>query len=272
MTRTGVERIADVFDRVRAERQAAVMPYLTLGYPTPQRSLSLVKAAIDGGADLLELGIPFSDPLADGHTIQRATQAALQEGVTVQRCLEMAAALRNRGITTPFVFMGYYNPILAYGEEAFCRDCREVDVDGLIIPDLPPGQGERLTKGCPDHGLAQIHLLAPTSPPDRVRLVTARSQGFIYLVSVTGVTGARNRLPSGLTAFVERVRATTDKPLAVGFGISSPEQASEVATVADGVIVGSAVLQRAAGDDGVDQVRAFVAALRLAAARDRSDP
>jgi tryptophan synthase alpha chain len=226
----------------------------------------------------LELGIPFSDPLADGPTIQRATQVALKQGVTVHRCLEMVAALRERGISVPFMFMGYYNPILAYGEKAFCRACREVGVDGLIVPDLPPGEstvmpsaveGERLAKGCREHDLAHVYLLAPTSPADRIRVVTERSRGFVYLVSVTGVTGARERLPTDLTAFVQRVRAATDKPLAVGFGISSPQQAAQVAALADGVIVGSAVVQQGAAADGIDNVRTFVAALRRAAERDR---
>jgi tryptophan synthase alpha chain len=141
-------------------------------------------------------------------------------------------------------------------------------VDGLIVPDLPPGEGESLAKGCRQHGLAQIYLLPPTSPRDRVRLVTAHSRGFVYLVSVTGVTGARDRLPADLAAFIQRVRAATDKPLAVGFGISSPDQAALVAAMADGVIVGSAVLQQAAGADGIDRVRAFVSRLRQATARD----
>jgi tryptophan synthase alpha chain len=180
----------------------------------------------------------------------------------------MAATLREQGTTVPFIFMGYYNPILAFGERAFCSACYETGVDGLIVPDLPPGEGESLAKACREHGLAQIYLLPPTSPPDRVRIVTAHSQGFVYLVSVTGVTGARDRLPAGLAAFILRVRAATGKPLAVGFGISSPEQAALVAAIADGVIVGSALLLQAAGADGVTKVRAFVADLRRATVRD----
>jgi tryptophan synthase alpha chain len=263
----GVERIADVFRGARADRRAAVMPYLTLGYPTPEQSLSLVEAAVAGGADLVELGIPFSDPLADGPTIQRATQVALNEGMSVGRCLAMAAQLRERGITVPFLFMGYYNPILAYGERAFARACRKMGVDGLIVPDLPPEEGRCLAAGCAEYGLAQVYLLAPTSASDRVRFVTSRSQGFVYAVSVTGVTGARDRLPTHLRAFIQRVRQATNKPVAVGFGISSPEQAAQVAALADGVIVGSAVLRRATGPHCVDSVRNFVAALRRAVVR-----
>lgn len=264
---TGAMRIATVFAHAHAEGRAAVIPYLPLGYPQPERSLALAKAAIDGGADLLELGIPFSDPLADGPLIQQATHVALREGMTVARCLEMAKQLRKQATFPPFVFMGYYNPILAYGVEAFCRGCTDAGVDGLIVPDLPPEEGEELEGACQEQGIALIYLIAPTSPPARVQLIGERSQGFIYLVSVTGITGPRDHLPSDLAAFVERVRAVTDKPLAVGFGISSRSQASEVADLADGVIVGSELLRRAQGEDGAKQVREFVAQLRSATIR-----
>jgi len=260
----GAWRIAAVFERARTENRAALMPYLPLGYPTPDTSLALVEAVVAGGADMLELGVPFSDPLADGPTIQHATHVALQQGVTVARCLEMARELRRRGITVPFIFMGYYNPILAYGEEAFCRECHNVGVDGLIVPDLPPEEGETLEVICRRHGLALIYLLAPTSTPDRIRLVSERSQGFVYLVSVTGITGARDHLPPDLAAFVGRVRVVTGKPLAVGFGISTPEHARQVAALADGVIVGSALVRLAAEADGRAKVKAFVVGLRRA--------
>lgn len=258
----GIRRISAVFERAKAESRAALMPYLPLGYPTPERSLGLVEAVIAGGADILELGIPFSDPLADGPTIQRATHIALQQGMTVARALEMAQLLRQKEPTVPFIFMGYYNPILAYGEEDFCRACREVGVDGLIVPDLPPGESETLEEMCRQYGLALIYLLAPTSTPERVQEVTERSEGFVYLVSVAGTTGARNRLPPDLAAFVSQVRGVTDKPLAVGFGISTPEQAGQVAALADGVIVGSALVRRAEGEDGKAHVKDFVAGLR----------
>jgi tryptophan synthase alpha chain len=266
----GVQRIASVFERTRVENRAALMPYLALGYPTPETSLEMVEATVAGGADMLELGVPFSDPLADGPTIQGATHVALQQGMTVARCLEMAQELRQRGITLPFIFMGYYNPILAYGEESFCRACREVGVDGLIVPDLPPGEGEALERACRQHGLALIYLLAPTSTPDRVQLVTERSQGFVYLVSVAGITGARGSLPPDLAAFVDRVRAVTDKPLAVGFGISTPEQAGQVAALADGVIVGSALVRLTGETDEREKVKAFVAELSQAVRGERT--
>ena len=186
---SGVARIAALFEGLRTEGRAALMPYLTLGYPTPERSLELVAAAVAGGADILELGVPFSDPLADGPVIQRATHVALEQGTTVARCLGLARDLRGRRIMVPFVFMGYYNPILAYGEESYCRDCAGAGVDGLIVPDLPPEEAGGLEAACERHGLALIYLLAPTSTPERVRLVTARSRGFVYLVSVTGGVG-----------------------------------------------------------------------------------
>jgi len=264
----GVQRIAALFERLQAEGRAALMPYLTLGYPTPERSLDLVEAAIAGGADMLELGIPFSDPLADGPIIQKASFVALQQGMTVARCLEMAHELRRRGVEAPFVFMGYYNPILTYGEVAFCRECREVGIDGLIVPDLPPEEGEALESTCRQHGLALIYLLAPTSTPGRIRLLAERSQGFIYLVSVTGVTGERDGLPPDLEEFVQRVREATDKPLAVGFGIGQPKQAAQVARLADGVIVGSAFIRAAGEPEAEEKVRAFASALSQAMRKD----
>jgi tryptophan synthase alpha chain len=263
---TGVQRITGAFAAAKLENRAALIPYLTLGYPTVESSLALAEAVVSAGADILELGIPFSDPLADGPVIQKTTQTALQQGISTARCVEMAHGLRRRGIMVPLVFMGYYNPILAFGEEAFCRACRDVEVDGLIVPDLPPEEGEGLVQACRAHGLALIYLLAPTSTEDRIRLVTEASQGYVYLVSVAGVTGAREHLPTDLNGFVDRVRAVTDKPLAVGFGISSPEQARQVARNADGVIVGSALLRICDGIEGTEKAVSFVKSLRQAVA------
>jgi tryptophan synthase alpha chain len=262
----GARRIASAFAALKTENRAALIPYVTLGFPTPDASLALAEAAVSAGADLLELGVPFSDPLADGPVIQRAAHIALQNGITVGRCLELVRDLRMRGIMVPFIFMGYYNPILAYGERAFCSACREAQVDGLIVPDLPPEEGEALERECRTMGLAMIYLLAPTSTPERIRFVTERSSGFVYLVSVTGTTGARERLPADLGSFVARVRDVTDKPLAVGFGISSPDQARQVARQADGVVVGSALLRRVEASDGIEKARAFVAELHGAMA------
>jgi tryptophan synthase alpha chain len=262
----GVARIAEAFRKVSAEGRAALIPYLTLGYPTPHLSLELVEAAVAGGADLVELGIPFSDPLADGPTIQRATHLALQQGMTVPRCLEMAAELRASGVEVPLLFMGYVNPILAYGVEAFVQDSPQAGINGFIVPDLPPEEADEIEAACRHSGLALVYLLAPTSTEERVALVAERSQGFVYLVSLVGVTGARDALPPGLVEFVGRVRKVTEMPLAVGFGISTPAQARRVGELANGVVVGSAILRlvedEAAVKQPVRKVEDFVRSLR----------
>ncbi len=255
---TGIERIAQVFSRGRP----ALMPYSVLGYPDRPTSLAVVKTLVEAGADLLELGIPFSDPLADGPTIQAATQKALENGVTVADCLAMVQELRRQGVSTPALLMGYFNPMMAYGLDRFAADAAQAGADGLIVPDLPPEEADDLQTACNRHGLALVFLLAPTSTPERIRLVAERSQGFIYLVSLTGVTGDRADLPPDLAGFIRRVRAVTDKPLAVGFGIGRGEQARAVARLADGVIVGSALVKRAG--QSLDSVRALARELRAA--------
>jgi tryptophan synthase alpha chain len=221
-----------------------------------------VKNLAEAGADLLELGLPFSDPLADGPTIQAATQKSLENGTTVKDCLAMTWELRQQGVDTPALLMGYVNPMLAYGLAQFVADAAAAGVDGLIVPDLPPEEAAELAAACAEHGLALVFLLAPTSTPDRIKVVAGQSQGFIYLVSLTGVTGARTDLPSDLTDFVARVRAETDKPLAVGFGIGTGAQAKAVGQLADGVIVGSALVKRAG--ESVESVRELAEELRAA--------
>jgi tryptophan synthase alpha chain len=258
-----MSRITHVFDRLRQAHRTALMPYVTIGHPTPDITPDLVAALIDGGADLVELGIPFSDPLADGATIQQATQVALQHGTTMESCLDTVAEIRQRGIDVPLVLMGYYNPIFQRGVEAFCDAAATAGADGLIVPDLPPEEAVDLRLACRANGLDLIFLLSPTSDDSRVRRIVELSSGFVYLVSLTGVTGARDQLPADLEAFVQRVRQATELPLAVGFGIGSPEEAHRVAQVADGVIVGSAIVQRAAAsDEPVQAVREFVSALK----------
>lgn len=252
----GIERIKSAFTK----GHPAFMPYSVLGYPTREASLNVVQTLADVGADLLELGVPFSDPLADGPTIQAATQKSLENGTTVKDCLAMTRELRQQGVETPALLMGYFNPILAYGMEQFGTDAADAGVDGLIVPDLPPEEAEELEAVCAEHGLALVYLLAPTSTPERIRLVADKSQGFIYLVSLTGVTGARSDVPPGLANFVARVRAETDTPLAVGFGIGTGAQARRVARLADGVIVGSALVKRA--EESVEQVRKLAQELR----------
>lgn len=241
----------------------AFMPYFTLGYPDFETSLNIVQACVEAGADLMELGVPFSDPLADGPVIQHSTQVALERGMTVARCLDGVRELRARGITIPFILMGYINPILAYGTARFVRDAAEAGADGLIIPDLTPEEAGELEKLCKEHGLALVFLLAPNSPEERIKLVCEKTTGFVYLVSVMGVTGAREGVAAGLREFVARVRAYARVPVAVGFGISTPDQASAVGEFADGVIVGSALVKAVdeairQGKNPVSEAGAFV--------------
>jgi tryptophan synthase alpha chain len=234
-------------DGVFANRPALI-GYLTVGYPSIAATRRLVPLLAAAGCDLIELGIPFSDPLADGATIQKASHQALLNGVTPQRCLDLVAEIRQK-CAVPLAFMTYYNLILSYGLARFCARAGENGVGGLIIPDLPPDEGSALQEAANGHGIDLVYLLAPTSTDQRIRLVAERAQGFIYLVSLTGVTGARATLPADLEDFVARVRSATSLPLAVGFGISTPEQAARVGSIADGVIVGSRILQIAEGDD-----------------------
>lgn len=256
----GMSRIASVFAQAS---HTALIPYITVGYPTVETTLKAVSLFASAGCDIIELGIPFSDPLADGATIQRASYEALRQGITTKVCLEVAEELR-RQVETPLVFMTYYNPVLKFGLEPFCSKCAEVGVDGLIVPDLPPEEGEELEKSTKRHGLDLIYLLAPTSTEERIRLITNRSSGFIYLVSLTGVTGARDELPQELESFVARVREWTEKPLCVGFGVSTPEQARRVARVADGVIVGSRIIQLLDEDTSLANACSLVKRLREA--------
>ena len=241
----------------------ALVPYVTVGYPDISTTLKVVPLLASNGCDIIELGIPFSDPLADGATIQRASYEALRQGVTPHLCLEVAQELR-RQVEIPLVFMTYYNPVLKFGLEQFCLKCAEVGIDGLIIPDLPPEEGQELEKSTRSHGLDLVYLLSPASTEERIRLVVGKASGFIYLVSLTGVTGARDELPQELEGFVARVRARTKKPLCVGFGVSTSEQARRIARVANGVIVGSRIIQLLDEDKSLKNVCSFIKCLREA--------
>jgi len=223
-------------------RRKALIAYLTVGYPSLDATLEIVPALADWGCDMVELGIPFSDPLADGATIQKSSHLALQSGVTPEQCLDVASKLRHR-VDIPLLFMTYYNPVFSLGVDAFCRASVRAGIDGLIIPDLPPEEGSEIERQASSVGIDLVYLLAPTSSDERIELVAERSRGFIYVVSLVGVTGARATLPDGLEAFVASVRKRTSTPLAVGFGVSTPEQAARVASIADGVIVGSRLIQ-----------------------------
>lgn len=257
-----MSRIESVF---RGRKDAAFIPYLTIGYPSVQATLEAVQLLELSGAAIVELGVPFSDPMADGVTIQNASSRALENGVTPHVCFDVAEKLR-RAVEVPFVFLSYFNPILSYGLEAFAMDCARVGIDGLIVPDLPPEEASELEEATAANGVDLIYLVAPTSTEARVREVSRRSRGFVYLVSVTGVTGTRENLPEGLAEFVAMVRRHTLKPLCVGFGISTPKHAAEVARLADGVIVGSRLVQALGSGDGwetrlLEAARYFKAAI-----------
>ncbi len=255
-----MSRIEAVFNR---PGHKALITYVTVGYPSIEATMAVVPLLASCGSDIVELGIPFSDPLADGVTIQQSSFRALQGGVTPRVCLEVAGRLRQK-VDVPLVFMTYFNPVLSYGLEKFSQACGRSGIDGLIIPDLPPEEGSTLEAVTRKQGLDLIYLLAPTSTEDRIRLVAGRSRGFIYLASVTGTTGTRESLPADLTAFVARVRQVARQPLCVGFGISTPEQAGQIGRIADGVIVGSRLMQLMAVENFAPPVSDFVKGLRRA--------
>jgi tryptophan synthase alpha chain len=253
-----MSRIDKVFQK---PGHKALIPYITVGYPNLDSTLQAVPLLEANGADIIELGIPFSDPLADGATIQESSYRALQNGVSTITCLNIAGQIRAKS-AVPLVFMTYYNPVLNYGLEKFCHDSVAAGVDGLIVPDLPPEEGDNLENAAGEQGLDLIYLLAPTSTPERIQLVASKSHGYIYLVSVAGVTGARDTVPPDLKAFVERVRRATRLPLCVGFGISNPQQAKQIAEIADGVIVGSRLIQLMKADPTLNSLQIFTRELR----------
>ena len=262
---TGVERIQAVFAKAKQAKRGVFMPYHAMGYPDRAKTLDIIEMLSQEGAELFEIGIPHSDPLADGPTVQTATYTALTQGTTVADCLAMVRELRERGVTQPFCAMAYYNPLHRYGLQRFVQDAVAAGIDGVIVPDLPPEEGEEIENACRAAGLATIYLLAPTSTEERIKLVAQHSTGFIYLVSVTGITGARTELPPDLKDFVQRVRRHTNLPLAIGFGISNGQQAAAVAQIADGVIVGSALVKAGGGADGVAAARKLGAELAAGA-------
>ena len=255
------------------------MPYFPLGYPDLATSIDVIEALAKNGADLIEVGLSFSDPLADGPIIQKATQVALEKGITVKKSLEAIRELRTRGVDIPLVLMGYYNPVLAYGLEKFVCDAIEAGADGFIVPDLPPEEseefhsaldknsgrvdGDALPSSYRDHPL--IPMLAPTTPNKRMESIARDAQGFIYLVGVIGVTGERKSISEGLAELIARVREHTSVPVCVGFGIGTPEQAQEVGRIADGVIVGTACVRIVGGSKTpVETAKQFAAEFQRA--------
>ncbi len=258
----GVERIAEAFERARADgRRAALMPYMMAGYPTVEASREIAEAYVEAGADLIELGIPFSDPLADGPVIHAAAVEALEAGARLVDCLNVARAVAQR---VPVVAMCYVNPILARGVERFCDLLVDAGVCGLIVPDLPLEESDLLQSACDARGLALVPLVAPTTPEARMASIGQRARGFLYVVAVAGTTGERTSDEGGFRGLLERARAASRVPVALGFGIGTPEAAAAAAAAgADGVIVGSRVV-RAAGDLPAGEVQELVASFAAA--------
>jgi tryptophan synthase alpha chain len=254
----GAERIAGAFSS--APGRAALMPYMMGGFPDLPGSLRVGEQLVASGADLIELGVPFSDPLADGPAIQAAGQRALEAGATFENVLEQVAAPLTP--TVPVVAMAYVNPLLKRGFEQVAGRLAELGVAGLIVPDLPAEEATELRAACDGAGLALVPLVAPTTPPDAVEEIAALARGFVYVVSVTGVTGERSELPPELPAVVERVRSAAAVPVAVGFGIATPGQVAAVGEIADGVIVGSRLVrtisEAASLEQGISEAGAFL--------------
>jgi tryptophan synthase alpha chain len=254
--------IAERFARLAAQGRVALIPYVTCGFPDEASTLPLLEALADAGADVIELGIPFSDPLADGPAIQRSSFIALERGMTLKRALELLREFRARR-DTPVVVFTYLNPVMRYGVEAFCRDAQAAGAQGLLLTDLPLGSDPDLERTVSASGLELVRLVAPTTPEQRIQSVAEAGRGFLYYISRTGVTGARAELPPELAAEVKAVKARSPLPVAVGFGISTSAQAAAVAGVADGVVVGSALITMVE-TEGVEGARRFVADMRRA--------
>ena len=260
-----MSRLEATFTRLRARGERALVAYLMAGDPSLAETRPLVVEAERRGADVIELGVPFSDPLADGPVIQRAGTRALAAGTSLARVLEMVSTLRAQ-VHVPLVVMTYYNPVLAFGLKSFARTAADAGADGVIVPDLPWEECEPLRAETEPAGLDMIQFVAPTSTPTRVKTIACLSRGFIYVVSLTGVTGARRELPKDLDAQIRTLRLVTTKPVCVGFGVSTPEQVAAVGQIADGVAVGSAIVRTIEEHTGtaalVDRVGDFIAALK----------
>ena len=243
----------------------AFIPFLTGGDPDIDTTEKLVKAMAEAGADIIEIGVPFSDPIAEGVVIQEASQRALDAGCTVDQLFDMVARLRESGVTIPLIFMGYGNSVYGYGAERFMIRCKEAGVDGLILPDVPFEEREEFAAFLSQHGITQISMVAPTSQ-DRARAIAREAQGFLYCVSSLGVTGVRASISGQIGEIIALAKSERDIPCAIGFGISTPEQASAMAKLADGVIVGSAIVKLIAehGRDSVPPVTAYVKTMKQA--------
>ncbi len=261
-------RLAGVTRALREQRRKALVAYFTAGYPDSETFAALARAAVDSGVDIIEVGIPFSDPIADGPIIQASSSAALAGGMTLPRALAAIARL-NADLSVPIVVMSYINPILRMGVDAFARDAAQAGVSGVVLPDVSFEESHALRPALSRAGLAYVDLVAPTSGEARAKLIAQSSDGFVYAVSMTGVTGARAASPDAAAELVEHVRAATDTPVYVGFGVSSPETAAQIARASDGVIIGSRLMQLA-GEGPAREAPARVAVF-LASVRQQLD-
>ena len=256
-----ISRIEETFKELKKRGKKAFIPYIMAGDPSLKSTKDIVLLFEECGADIVEIGVPFTDPLADGPTIQMASERALKAGITLKKVISFVKDLR-QGTRIPLVLMTYYNPVFKYGEENFVRDAKDAGVDGVIIPDLPPDEAGNLIRSSKKASLDTIFLLAPTSTSERIKKVAKASRGFIYYVSVTGITGSRLLLDGSIETLISEIRKYTDKPIAVGFGVSTPEEASAVSKVSDGVIVGSAIVKRLHGSH--DDLKRYIISLREA--------
>lgn len=235
-------RLPEMFARVAAEGRTAIMPFATAGYPTLDLSEQIILALVEAGADGIEIGVPFSDPIADGTAVQHTSQVALEQGTRLVDVLELVRRLRAKGVTVPLLLMGYLNPGLKYGIERYVADATAAGADGFIVPDLPVEESDAFHAACVANGRSLVYMVAPTSTEARFKATAERASGFIYCVAVTGVTGARESLTDTLGSYLDRIRTYTDVPLVVGFGISKPEHVQEVGQHAHGAIVASALI------------------------------
>lgn len=256
-----ISTIEDVFRILKKKDKKAFIPYIMAGFPSLEKTKDVVLIFEECGADIVELGVPFTDPLADGPTIQRASESALEKGVTLRKVLDFVRGLREY-TRIPIVLMTYYNPAFKYGEEDFVKDAKQAGVNGVIIPDLPPDEARSFISLSRKTYLDTIFLLAPTSTTDRVKKVVKETRGFIYYVSITGITGSRLLLNGSMETQINEIRRFTNKPIAVGFGVSTPEEASAVSKIADGVIVGSAIVKRV--NELPEELKKYIKSLREA--------
>ncbi|CUH68300.1 Tryptophan synthase alpha chain [Thalassovita gelatinovora] len=254
-------RIDAKFAALKAEGKKAFVAYMMAGDPDYDKSLEIMKALPEAGVDVIELGQPFTDPMADGPTIQRAGQRALESGQTLQKTLDMATEFRKTDDTTPIVMMGYYNPIYSRGVDRFLVDAKAAGIDGLIVVDLPPEEDDELCIPAQKAGLNFIRLATPTTDDKRLPKVLQNTSGFVYYVSITGITGAAEAQATDVGPEVARIKAQTDLPVIVGFGINTPDTAENIASVADGCVVGSAIVKQIGEGKSVAQVAAFVKSL-----------